>query len=114
MRRDTSQRVLAGDMSHTVTILAPAGTVAAAESEIERRVAAAITPDMAAFQPKEVLAAGGLQTSTFYTVSVRYRTDVAPSYVLVEECCTRRRLQIVGVVPTDRRDAIDFRCVTAG
>jgi head-tail adaptor len=106
--------VRAGDLTHTVTIVAPAGVAAATETEIERRVPAAITPVPVAFQSKEGLAAGGMQSATTYVVSVRYRTDVSPAYVLVEECHTRRRFQVVAIVPTDRADAIDMTCVTAG
>lgn len=113
MRRDTSKPLRAGDLSHTVTIKAPAGVAAAGETTIETGVAAAITVDMAAFQTPEALAAGGLATQTRYTVSVRYRTDIVASYVIEEECCTQRTFQIVGVIPSDRRDALDLRCVTA-
>jgi hypothetical protein len=65
-------------------------------------------------QPRENQALGGIQHQTNYTVNVGYRTDVQPSYVVVEQCCTRRRLQIVAVIPTDRRDALDMTCVTNG
>lgn len=101
-------------MSHTLTIVAPAGTAAAADSEIEAGVPAAITAVPVAFQSKEGLAAGGVQSSTVYVVSVRYRTDISPAYRLDEECCTRRRFNIVAIVPSDRRDAVDMTCVTAG
>jgi hypothetical protein len=104
----------AGDLSHTVTITAPAGSIAATETEIDTHVPAAITVVPLAFQNRENLAAGGLQTTTAYTVSVRYRTDLQPFMVVVEECCTARRFQIVAIVPSDRRDAIDMTCLTAG
>jgi hypothetical protein len=45
---------------------------------------------------------------------VRSRTDLSPAYQVVEECCTQRRFSIVAIVPSDRRDAVDMTCVTAG
>lgn len=109
-----ARRVTAGDRSHLLTIQAPAGTIAALESEIEEHVPAAITVTPIEFQRPEALGGGGLQAQTSYTVNVGYRTDLRPDFVLVEECCTERRFQIVAIIPTDRRDAIEMRCVTAG
>lgn len=114
MRRDTSKPMRAGDLSHTVRIVAPAGVMAAGETEIEADVPAAVTAAPAAFQSRETLAGGGLQAQTLYVVSVRYRTDLAASLELVEECCTARRFRIVSIVPSDRRDAVDMTCVTTG
>ncbi|HJT96615.1 MAG TPA: head-tail adaptor protein [Mycobacterium sp.] len=114
MRRDPTKYLRAGDLSHRLTLEAPAGTIGAEASNIDEHVPAAITVVPVNFQTTEGLAAGGLQTATRYTVSVRYRTDISPAYVWREECCTQRRFQIVSIVPSDRRDAVDMTCVTAG
>jgi hypothetical protein len=112
--RDTSKPLVAGDLRHTVMIVAPAGVLAATESEVDSGVPTSIVVAPNLFQRTESLAVGGLQAQTVYTVSVRYRTDLSPAYTLVEECCTQRRFQIVAIVPSDRRDAVDMTCVTAG
>lgn len=67
-----------------------------------------------AFQPRESLAGGGLQTQTVYTLGCRYREDIRASFVLREECCTRRVFQILSVIPGDRRDGLEMTCVTNG
>ena len=108
------KRVTAGDRSHSVDILAPAGTLAVDETEVETRVPAAIDAWPITAQSRESLAIGGLQSQTMYTVNISYRTDVLLSHVLAERCCTERRFQIVSVVPTKRRDALDLTCVTNG
>lgn len=115
-QRQIGERLRASDLRHhTVTITAPAGTVEVDESTVASRVPAAITVTPPQFQVRgEQFGGGALQASTEYTVSLRYRTDLAPSFVLVEECCTQRRFQILSIVPTDRRDAVDIRCVTQG
>lgn len=114
MRTDTSKPLRAGDLSHTGSIIAPAGTLAADEVEVDSEVPASIVAVPVAFQSPERIAVGGVQAQTVYTVSTRYRTDVQPSYVFVEDCCTQRRFEILSVVPSDRRDAIDMRAVTVG
>lgn len=114
MRTDTSKPLKAGDLRHLGSIIAPAGTLAVDETVVERRVPASIVVVPVAFQSPERIAAGGVQAQTAYTVSLRYRTDVPASYVFQEDCCTRRRFEILGVTPSDRRDAIDMRCVTVG
>lgn len=104
----------AGELRHLLTITAPAGTLAEDAQDVATHVPAAIAVLPLAFQAREYQALGGLQTSTLYTVRVRYREDLKASYVLVEECCTERRFQIVSVIPSDTRDAIEMTCVTAG
>jgi head-tail adaptor len=113
VRTDTSKPLRAGDLSHTGSIIAPPGTLAAEEVEVDSEVPASIVVVPVSFQSPERFAAGGLQAQTTYTVSTRYRTDVRASYVFVEDCCTQRRFEILSVVPSDRRDALDMRCVTA-
>jgi hypothetical protein len=112
--RNTAQRLTAGELQHSVTIQAPAGVVAVAAVDVETGVPAAISVTPPQFQSREALNVGGLQTATQYLVSLRYRTDVVASYVLLEDCCTQRRFQILSVVPSDRRDAVDLLCVTNG
>jgi head-tail adaptor len=112
--RDTTRPLLASDLRHTLTLEAPAGVIGETASDIATHVPAAITVAPPIFQRMEFLGAGGLQMQTAYTVSVRYRDDISPAYVWREECCTQRRFQIVSVVPSDRRDAVDMTCVTAG
>lgn len=112
--RDTSRPLKASDLRHTVTIEAPAGTAAEDVSEIANSIPAAIDVLPPQFQARESLGQGGLQTSTIYGVSVRYREDLLPSYVLVEECHTQRRFQILSITPSNRGDALDMQCVTNG
>lgn len=114
MRSDTSKPLRAGDLEHVVSLIAPAGTVTVDESLIDSGLPAAITVLPLQFQGRESLGLGGQQTQTIYTVSVRYRTDVLPSMLVVETCCTQRRFQIIAIVPSDRRDALDMTCVTNG
>ena len=99
---------------HRVTIEAPAGTIAETESTVDTGVPMAITVISPQFQAREAMAHGGLMSQLHYMLSARYRTDVMPSLVLQEECCTQRRFQIQSVIPSDRRDAIDMMCVTGG
>lgn len=108
------RRTTAGDRSHTVTIQAPAGTLLDTDSDVEVNVPAAIAAWPISAQPRENQALGGIQNQTNYTVNVGYRTDVQPAFVVLEQCCTQRRFQIVAVIPTDRRDALDMTCVTNG
>lgn len=114
MRRDTTKYLRAGDLRHTLTLRAPADVSGPTAVDLETGVPAAITVVPVNFQAAEAIQAGGLQTATRYTVSVRYREDLSPAYVWVEECCTERTFQILSIVPSDRRDAIDMTCVTAG
>lgn len=109
-----AKRTTAGDRSHLIRIEAPAGTLALAETEIEAKVPAAILPWPIDSQPRERLAAGGVQNQTNYTVNIGYRTDVQPTYIAHELCCTQRVFQILALIPTDRRDALDLTCVVAG
>jgi hypothetical protein len=113
VKRDVSAPLRASDLRHSVTIHAPAGTLDQVARDVETGVPAAITVTPVPFQTPERLAAGGLQAQTLYSIGLRYRTDLRPDYVLVEECCTQRQFQILAIVPSDRRDAIDMRCVTA-
>jgi head-tail adaptor len=108
------RRTTAGERKHQVTIQALPGMSAEADAEIEAHVPAAISAWPISAQPRESLAAGGVQNATMYTVNISYRTDVSVSQQLVEECCTERQFQIVAIVPTDRRDALDLTCVTNG
>jgi Phage head-tail joining protein len=111
--RDTAKPLKSSELKHLVTIDAPAGTLAETQTTLATRVPAAITVISPQFQAREAMAHGGLMAQLFYMVSLRYRTDVHPSLVLVEECCTQRRFQIQSVIPSDRRDAIDMMCVTS-
>src|SRR5690349_9970860 len=102
MAREPGKPLRAGDLSHMLTLESPAGVSGADASDLDEHVPAAITVVPVNFQNREGLQAGGLQTVTAYTVSVRYRTDLSPAYVWREECCTRRRFQIVSIIPSDR------------
>ena len=105
----------AGDLRHAVTVTAPIGVLHESEAvDVATAVPAKIEVVPLAFQQRENLQTGGLRTSTLYTVTLRYRTDLRPSYVLQEACCTERTFQILAIVPTDRRDAIEMTCVTSG
>ena len=99
----------AGDFSHRVTLFAPAGTLAVGDSTLDTEVRARIQAVTA--QQREQLAIGGIQGQTIYIVTIRYRTDVQSDLVVVEECCTQRRFQILSIIPTDRREALELTCV---
>ena len=102
-----------GDLRHAVTIQAPIGVLSDTDPvNIQTNVPMAVTVLPLAFQPREGLALGGLQTQTIYTLTCRYREDVRPAYVLKEECCTQRVFQILSIIPGDRRDWLDMTCVT--
>ena len=108
------RRLTIGDRSHLVDILAPPGTLADSETEVETKVPAAIAAWPIGVQPRESLQAGGVQNQTNYTVNIAYRTDLPTSFALQERCCTERRFQIVAIIPTDQRDGLNLTCVTAG
>lgn len=110
--RDTREPLYASDLDDLVTILAPAGTLASTEQTVETGVPAGIWALPIQFQSREQMGLGGLQTTTTYMVSVRYRTDIRPDYVLVEEGGLERRFQIIARVPSERGDALDMTCVT--
>lgn len=103
-----------GELKHAVTIQAPPRTLAVTATDIETSVPMKIAAVPLAFQAREYRAAGGLQASTVYTVTCRYREDILQAYTLVEECCTQRTFQILAIIPSDRRDALDMTCVTNG
>lgn len=104
-----------GELQHRVSVRAPIGVLHETDAvDIESGVPVKIEPVPLQFQPRERLATGGLQSQTLYTVTSRYRTDMRPSFVLVEECCTERTFQIVAIIPGDRRDALEMTCVTNG
>lgn len=104
-----------GSLRHTVTIQAPIGVLSETETvNIGTSVPMSIAVLPVQFQARERLEAGGLQYQTLYTVTARYREDVKPAYVLLEECCTRRQFQILSIIPGDRKDVLDMTCVTNG
>jgi hypothetical protein len=104
-----------GNLRHQVTIQAPVGVLDETLAvNVEEAVPMALTVLPLAFQAKEFLAAGGLQTGTIYTAQCRYRTDIRPAYVLRELCCTQRVFQILAIIPGDQRDVLDMTCVTNG
>jgi len=105
----------AGELRHTVTIAAPIGVLDEAVAvNIATSVPAKIDVVPLAFQQRENIQTGGLRTQTLYSVTMRYRTDIRASYVLQEACCTARTFQILAIIPSDRRDAIEMTCVTNG
>ena len=105
----------AGDLRHRMTITAPAGVLDEnVPVDVEASVPMKITVVPLPFQSRETLNLGGLQTQTLYAVTCRYRTDLKPSFVLVEQCCTQRTFQIMAIIPSDRQDAVDMTCVTRG
>jgi len=104
-----------GELRHVLTIRAPLGVLSDTEAvDVAPSVPMKIEALPLAFQQREQLAGGGLNTQTTYTLTCRYRTDVRPAYVFVEQCCTQRTFQIVAIIPGARRDALDMTCVTAG
>lgn len=103
-----------GSLRHLVTIRAPAGVIAEAPVDLQTSVPMAIEVWPPEAQQREFLALGGLQTQTIYTLTCRYRTDILPAYVLVEQCCTQRTFQIVATIPSDRHDGLAMTCLTAG
>jgi head-tail adaptor len=107
--------VRAGELRHRVTVTAPVGVLdEAIEVDIATSVPAKIEVVPLAFQQRENLQTGGLRTQTLYSVTMRYRTDMRADFVLREACCTERLFQILAIIPSDRRDAIEMTCVTNG
>lgn len=107
--------IRAGELQHLVTVEAPIGVLDEAEAvDVAVDVPAKIEVVPLAFQQRESLQTGGLRTQTLYSVTMRYRTDMRASYVLREACCTERTFQILAIIPSDRRDALEMTCVTNG
>jgi len=109
--------VRAGDYRHRLTIRAPKGVLdESAAVDVATMVRARIIELELPFQEREHLGLGGLLTAVTYAIHVRYRTDIRPSYILVEgPCCPLpRTFQVVTIVPTDRRTEIKLTCVTEG
>lgn len=102
----------AGDLRHRVTVHAPAGTKAVAAVDVAPRVPAKIAPLLPT--GREALEDGGVQSQIGCIVTMRYRTDVQASYLLIEHCCTERRLQIQSITPSEDGRAIQMNCVTVG
>lgn len=99
----------AGDFSHRLTLFAPAGTREVMDTNLATGVPARIQAMTA--QQREQLAIGGIQGQTIYIVTIRYRNDVQSDLVPREECCTQRQFQILSLIPTDRREALEMTCV---
>lgn len=113
MSRDPSKPLRAGELNHFVTITAPPGVLHESDTvAVADNVPMAITVLPLQFQERERLGQGGLQTQTIYTLTCRYREDLRPSFVLAEQCCTTRTFQILAIVPSDRKDALDMTCTT--
>ena len=105
----------AGSLKHIVDVQAPIGVLDEANAvTVAEGVRAAIDVLPLAFQQREQIQVGGLRTQTLYTVTCRYRTDLRPDLVLLEQCCTRRTFQILAIIPSDQRESIDMTCVTNG
>lgn len=107
-----AQTLRAGELSHRVTIHAPAETLHATATDVATGVPMRITA-LDTSQQREYLALGGLQAGAVYRVSCRYRTDIRMPYVLREECCQQRQMQILSQVPTDRNEGLELICVVA-
>lgn len=103
-----------GELKHSMTLHAPAGTDAVTAVDVDTNVPIKITVVPLQFQRQERLDLGGPQTQTLYTLACRYREDVKAAYVWVEQCCTQRTFQILAIIPSDRKDALDMTCVTNG
>jgi hypothetical protein len=107
----------AGQRRHRVTIQAPPGVVDETGNPVvlESSVPMQITVAPLGFQSQESLTqpGGGLRAQTIYTLNCAYRDDVKTFHQVIEECCTQRQFEILAVTPTDRRDALDLRCVTS-
>jgi hypothetical protein len=104
-----------GSLRHVVTIQAPIGVLSeTVPVDVASSVPMALIVLPLAFQARETLALGGVQSQTIYTATCRYREDIRPAYVLREECCTHRVFQILAVIPGDKRDSLDMTCVTNG
>jgi hypothetical protein len=104
-----------GNLRHRVDIEAPIGVLHETDAvRIGSSVPMALTVLPLAFQAREALGLGGIQSGTLYTAQCRYRTDIKPSFILREKCCTKRVFQIVAIIPGNRRDTLDMTCVTSG
>jgi hypothetical protein len=104
-----------GNLRHAIDVEAPIGVLDENDAvRIDSAVPMALTALPLAFQAREALGLGGILNATLYTVQCRYREDIRSSYVLREQCCTKRVFQILAIIPSDRRDALDMTCVTSG
>lgn len=113
-----NKRVSVGAMRHVVTIQLPGGSISPTGGIVEgdpQTIAEHVPMSIQALDVQsyasERIAAGGLQGTTMYTVQCRYRTDFTGQAVLVEECCTQRRLEVLSLAPTDRNEALEMLCV---
>lgn len=104
----------AGSYRHRLDIWDPSRVQSPEDVLVEDGVPAAINVVPLNFQSFERMQAGGLQASTTYTVVIRYRTDLTEAMVLHETCCTKRKFQILAIVPDERRSKLEMQCVTTG
>lgn len=109
------RRLTSGDLQHLVTVQAPVGVLSETDAvTVDTDVPMQIEAFPPQFQQRERQAVGGLQTQTYYSVTSRYRTDLRAFYVLLEQCCTQRALQVLAIIPSSRRDSVELTCVTNG
>lgn len=105
-------RFSSGEMTHRVTLYAPEGAFdVASAGDIATGIPAKIIAVPLEFQRREHIGAGGLQSTTAYTVMVRYREDIRTDHILIEECHTERRFHIVSIVPNERGDGLELTCI---
>jgi head-tail adaptor len=95
---------------HRLTLHAPEGTRnSGSPADLASGVRAQITA--LTIQERERLGLGGLTSQTVYIIRMAYRSDVDTDLILVEECCSQRRFQIVNMVPSDRNERLEITAV---
>jgi head-tail adaptor len=110
--RVASGTASAGQLTHRFTIFAPAGTANVADTNVAEHVPMRVS-SVELSQQLEYLTAGGVQAASTYVVTCRYRTDIRMDAVLVEECHTQRRMQILSQLPTDDMRWLNMVCTVA-
>jgi head-tail adaptor len=104
--------IAAGELRHRVTLHAPEGTRdEGSPADLATGIPAKILAVPLQFQQAERLAAGGVRMQTLYTITMRYREDVAEDLQLVEECCTERTFHILSMIPDDQLTTLELTCV---
>lgn len=104
--------VASGQMRHRLTLYAPDGTRGAGSpDELAVGIPAKIEAVPLQFQQQERIAAGGQRTQTLYTITMRYRDDVAEDLQLIEECCTERTFNILSMIPDDTMQWLELTCI---
>lgn len=107
--------VAAGELRHKLTLHAREGVRGVGDPapaiDLDHDIPAKITAVPLQFQMQERLMLGGQSKQTLYSITVRYRDDVATDLVWLEECCNQRVFEILTLIPDDRLIDLEMTCV---